>query len=82
MMIKDRQYLEEELPDGRVRLRMKPDGYHVDVDRERVRRWNCGGEYVQDVFPDLDADQREFLVSGSDPEEFERIFGDTEDTET
>lgn len=76
MRIKDRQYLEEDLSDGRVRLRMKDGGYHVDVDRERVRRWNSGGEYVQDVFPDLDADQREFLISGMDPQEFERLVGE------
>jgi hypothetical protein len=33
---------------------------------------------VQDAFPQLDADQREFLISGITPEEWDATFGDDE----
>lgn len=35
--------------------------------------------YVQDAFPDLDAGQREFLVTGITPDEWERVIGDEPD---
>ena len=38
-------------------------------------RWRCGDGLVQDVFPQLNADQREFLMSGATPEEWEAMFG-------
>lgn len=44
-----------------------------------------GGEYeraygklIQDVYPQLNPDQREFLISGSTPEEWEEMFGGDE----
>ena len=30
---------------------------------------------VQDAFPDLDADQREFLITGVTKEEWDAVFG-------
>ena len=77
MRIKGREYIEESLGAGMVRVRLitKPDGYHVDVNRARLRAWVNGTGYIQDMLPELSADQREFLMSGSDPEEFERLFG-------
>ena len=33
-----------------------------------------GGALVQDAFPDLDADGREFLISGITPEEWAETF--------
>lgn len=76
MKIKGREYLEEDLGAGVVRLRMRPDGYHVDVDRTRIERWLRGSGYVQNELPELDADQREFLMSGADPAEFASLFGE------
>jgi len=34
-----------------------------------------GGMYIQDAYPTLTADQREFLISGATPEEWDRLFG-------
>jgi len=34
------------------------------------------GVLIQDAFPRLDADQREFLMTGITPDEWDRIFGD------
>ena len=36
----------------------------VQLDADRVARWN-GGALVQEVWPELDVDSREVIVSGS-----------------
>ena len=41
----------------------------------QIHEWQRGGGYIQEVFPQLDANQREFLISGSTPEEWEELFG-------
>lgn len=35
----------------------------LDVDANAYRRWQ-EGQYVQDAFPELSADQREMLITG------------------
>ncbi len=32
------------------------------------------GEYVQDIFPDLSPDDREFILSGITPEEWDEVI--------
>ena len=34
-----------------------------------------GSKHIQDVFPELSADEREFLMTGCTPEEWEEMFG-------
>ena len=41
----------------------------LPITPEQLRRWEHG-EFVQDVFPNLTADQREFLMTGITPEEW------------
>lgn len=36
------------------------------------------GEYIQRAFPTLNAEQREFVMSGITPEKWAEIFGDEE----
>ena len=36
------------------------------------------GKFVQDAFPRLNADEREFLISGMTPEKWEETFGPEE----
>jgi hypothetical protein len=43
------------------------------MDRFANRREN--GEYVQTIFPHLSKDEREFLLTGVSPIEWEQIFG-------
>lgn len=33
------------------------------------------GKHIQDVFPELSADEREFLMTGVTPQEWEEMFG-------
>jgi hypothetical protein len=50
------------------------------LDPARLARWQ-DGEFVQDVFPDLSASEREVLVSGSHAECFEAAFPEDDEDE-
>ena len=42
---------------------------------------HAAGALIQNVFPDLSTDDREFLMTGITPEEWDAAFGDEEDYE-
>ena len=42
----------------------------------KIEYWVESGKLIQDVMPDLDDDQREFLMSGITPEEWDDMFGE------
>lgn len=46
----------------------------IDISPEQWKRWKAG-EPIQNVCPHLSTDDREFLISGSTKEEWERFFG-------
>jgi hypothetical protein len=50
----------------------------INVTEEQVNRWQTG-ELIQDVMPNLSADDREFLMTGSTPDEWNEAFGGDED---
>jgi hypothetical protein len=50
----------------------------INVTEEQVNRWEAG-ELIQDVMPNLSADDREFLMTGSTPDEWNEAFGGDED---
>ena len=47
----------------------------LNVTSEQVQRWQ-EGELVQNVFPHLNPDEREFLMTGITPEEWATTFGE------
>lgn len=47
----------------------------IEVDSVGYGKW-CAGEFIQDAMPELDADKREQLISGTCPECFEKMFGE------
>lgn len=51
----------------------------LPVSRDDIERWR-GGELIQNVMPHLTADQREFLISGLYPGEFEQMFPPEDDS--
>jgi hypothetical protein len=54
----------------------------IDVDPDTYIDWTQGfTDHIQDVFPHLSADDREFLISGTTPEEWDDLFGDIEEDE-
>lgn len=42
----------------------------LPITNEQVEAWQ-NGAYIQNVMPQLNADQREFMISGLLPEEFD-----------
>ena len=55
----------------------KTNSMELPITNAQLDRWT-GGELIQDVFPDLEIDQREFLMTGITPEEWNRTFGEEE----
>ncbi|HCU81363.1 MAG TPA: hypothetical protein DGN60_09415 [Chloroflexi bacterium] len=49
----------------------------LPVTQEQYDRYKSGW-YVQDAFPNLSDDEREFIISGVTAEEWSNIFGDEE----
>lgn len=51
-----------------------------ELDDGLKRSWSAnpgvGTEHIQHIFPQLNADQREFLMTGCTPEEWAEMFGD------
>lgn len=46
----------------------------IPVTQKQLDAWH-GGMLIQDAMPNLSVDDREFLISGATPEEWERYFG-------
>ena len=44
---------------------------------KRLQRW-LGGQLIQHAFPELSADQREFLMTGITPEKWDVMFKERE----
>ena len=47
----------------------------LDVTEEQLQEWE-GGRLVQDVFPHLTPEEREFLITGATPEEWLALYPD------
>lgn len=45
----------------------------LDVSDQQLAEWE-GGKLIQDVFPHLNASEREFMMSGITPEEWDKMF--------
>jgi hypothetical protein len=45
----------------------------IPVTQEQLENW-WGGMLIQDAMPNLSADQREFLMTGYTPEDWEQLF--------
>lgn len=50
----------------------------MPITEQELQRWK-DGELIQDVFPHLTTDEREFIVSGITPDEWDAEFGDDSD---
>jgi len=50
----------------------------IGITTEQLDRFR-GGENIQVVAPELSADDREFLISGSTPKEWNTLFGDDDE---
>lgn len=53
----------------------------IDVTEEQLRRWRSGEAYIQDIMPNISADEREFIMSGITPAEWDAMFLEEDDTQ-
>jgi hypothetical protein len=47
----------------------------IPISEDHLRLWQSG-QMIQDVMPNITADQREFILSGITPEEWDEAFKD------
>lgn len=52
----------------------------IDVTQEQIDKWQSGS-YIQDAMPHLSGDDREFLISGITPDEWNKAFPEEEEDE-
>lgn len=52
---------------------------NIQISRFEYAEWQ-GGALIQDAMPNASADDREFIMTGYTPEDWEKMFG--EDNET
>lgn len=50
----------------------------LPITQAQLKDWVNNNRLIQDAFPDLTSDQREFLMTGTTPEEWKEVFGDPE----
>ena len=48
--------------------------HELDVSAEGLMNYELGQKHIQDCFPDLNADQRELLMTGISTEQWDIIF--------
>jgi len=56
----------------------KKNQMELDVTEAQIARWQ-GGEYIQDAMPQLTVDEREFIMTGTTPEEWAAAFPEEEE---
>ncbi len=51
---------------------------NIAVTEEQIKKWQ-EGMMIQDAMPDLSVNEREFLINGVTPEEWNMYIGEEED---
>lgn len=62
----------------RSQLTGKLNSMTLDVTEEQMKKYNNGGGLIQNIFPNLNPDEREFIKNGITPEEWLNTFGNEE----
>jgi hypothetical protein len=52
---------------------------YLPISAEQEALWKSGTTYIQTALPNLTADQREFLLTGAAPGEWDNAFPDEEE---
>jgi hypothetical protein len=85
-LLPDPQFDVVQIADGLTITRMslfsrKMNTMTLHISAYDFTRWRRGECMVQDAFPHLSADEREFLMSGATPAEWADVFADNGDEE-
>ena len=64
----------------------KTNTMELPITEERLNNWKRDRKtnrtlLIQDAFPDLNHEQREFIMTGYTPEDWDEIFGELEEDE-
>jgi len=59
----------------------KTNEMEIDVTEDQILNWEVGGMLIQNAMPDLTADEREFIMTGATPDEWESMFSKNEQEE-
>ena len=51
----------------------KTNSMDIAITESQLERWKAG-ELIQSVAPELNADEREFIITGTTPEEWDSLF--------
>ena len=60
----------------------KTNSMDLPISYDRYVEWNTGDELIQNALPELDADQREFLITGMVPETWNNVFKEQTEEQT
>lgn len=77
----------EALPNGHIRLSKisaltgKLNSLELPISQGDYCRWLFSQQLIQQAFPQLTSDQREFMLSGATPEEWNKTFGEGDEGE-
>ena len=53
----------------------KETSMEIDVTEDQIKAWE-NGQLIQNAMPNLSADEREFIMTGITPDEWDEVFGD------
>lgn len=74
---------EKELPGGMIEVyrtcTITKKTYSVIVSAHKYSQYHFGTGYIQTIFPELDDNQREFLKTGTTPDEWNYFMGNGEE---
>lgn len=51
---------------------------YLDITQEQIAEWNAPAEerrLIQDIFPNLNDDEREFIMTGYTPADWRNLYG-------
>tara|TARA_R110000751_G_scaffold114570_1_gene213951 strand:+ start:518 stop:715 length:198 start_codon:yes stop_codon:yes gene_type:complete len=53
----------------------KETSMEIDVTEDQIKAWE-NGQLIQDAMPNLSDDEREFIMTGFTPSEWDEMYGD------
>lgn len=48
----------------------------IDITPDQLKRWERGEDIIQNIMPNLTANEREFIMTGMTPDEWDEVIGD------
>jgi hypothetical protein len=48
----------------------------IDITLDQLKRWERGEDIIQNIMPNLTANEREFIMTGMTPDEWDEVIGD------